>query len=121
MKYVISFISVMILSAPVSFSQDSLYCFTKYEIVSLTNKIRLVEDSSKYYKDLNRKKDSLILTFDTTLSLYKQQIQLHKQRHELWRSKENEYIKIIKNIQPKWYENKYLWFGIGILTASIIF
>ena len=33
------------------------------------------------------------------------------------RDKSNE--KLIKTLQPKWYENQYLWLGIGFILGKI--
>ena len=28
--------------------------------------------------------------------------------------------KLIKEVTPKWYENKWLWFGMGVVGTAII-
>ena len=50
---------------------------------------------------------------DSVLSEAKsKQIQLLQSR-----DKANE--ELIKTLQPKWYENQYLWFGIGFILGKI--
>ncbi len=120
MKRLISFLIFFLLYANISTAQDSLYCFTKVEIVKLSNRIRLIQDSNLYLVDLNKKQDGLIYLLDSSISIYKQQDDLYKRKDTLWKKREIQYKNIIKNMQPAWYENKYLWFGLGILTASII-
>jgi hypothetical protein len=32
----------------------------------------------------------------------------------------NNYEKLVKEITPKWYENKWLWLGMGIFGTAVI-
>ena len=48
------------------------------------------------------------------ISLYEQKLDLLDTRVELYKD-------LSKEIQPKWYENKFLWFGYGVaLTAGSV-
>jgi hypothetical protein len=101
-------------------NNDSLFCFTKKEIVLLANTFRQTQDSIFYFKIITSKKDSLIVLQD---SLYKKavaQIKDYKYTEDLWKKKEAEYKKIIIKQQPAWYDNKFLWFGIGVIATVII-
>jgi len=67
------------------------------EITNLKDQIKLFEA-----KSLN---DSLWLNLQT------QKIDLLDRRIVL-------YNDLIKEIEPKWYENKWLWFGLGIFVTT---
>ena len=38
---------------------------------------------------------------------------------ELLKSREESNEELIKTLQPKWYENQYLWLGIGFILGKI--
>ena len=45
-------------------------------------------------------------------SLYQSQIEDYKKQIELQEE-------MIKTIKPKWHENKYLWYGYGVLSVVV--
>lgn len=99
---------------------DSLFCFTKKEITVLANKVRTIEDSITYFRALIVKKDSLIILQDTAYAKAISQLKLYKEANLLWKKKDDEYKVIIKNSQPAWYNNKFIWFGLGVIATVII-
>ena len=49
---------------------------------------------------------------------YDEALEMLKARDAQWeRDKSNE--ELIKTLQPKWYENQYLWLGIGFILGKI--
>ena len=38
---------------------------------------------------------------------------------KLLKSRDEANVKIIKALEPKWYENQYLWMGIGFIVGKI--
>jgi hypothetical protein len=101
-------------------SKDTIFCFTQKEIVTLANLFRQTQDTLTFYKTIKNKQDSLIVLQD---SLYKKavfQIKDYKYNEALWGKKETEYKKVIQKLQPAWYDNKFLWFGLGIIATVII-
>ena len=45
-------------------------------------------------------------------------ISLNEQKSKLLNDKIKLYDDLIKQVQPKWYENKWLWFTIGVVTTA---
>ena len=87
------------------------YEFTEEEVQSLYNSIQELEhaDSTniKIIENLNSQIYMYIQNDSLNQSLiidYKKQIELQEE--------------MIKTIKPKWYENKWLWFTIGVLTTA---
>lgn len=103
-----------------SIKDDSVYCFTKKEITVLANRFIQAEDSISYFKALLLKKDSLSILQDSAYVKAVSQIKLYRENVILWKRKEDEYKNIIKNNQPAWYNNKFLWFGLGVVATIII-
>ena len=77
---------------------DSLIESQKVVINDCQNLVQKLEESSNVDSLLLEAKDS--------------QIKLLKARDEM-----NE--KLVKLVEPKWYENQYLWLGIGFILGKI--
>ena len=68
----------------------------------------MVKQQSLLIEDLEH-----IIKLDSLQSQYKhQQISLLKNNIDL-------YVERQKRLQPKWYDNKLLWFSTGILTSAV--
>ena len=59
------------------------------------------------------KKQEELINLDSLQIVYKQQ------QIELLEANINLYVEQQKKLQPKWYNNKALYFGAGILTAVL--
>ena len=118
--FVLSFLLILSNLAASSQTSDSLFCFTKKEITVLANKFRETEDSVVYLKALAIKKDSLILLQDSLYIKANSQIKLYNENIVAWKKKEAEYKTLLKNTEPKWYQNNFLWFGIGVFATLLI-
>ena len=104
------------------FSQDVIepktYTFTEEEVLGFTNTIKelelkdslnvsLVDDLESQLKlfEENSVIDSMLIANKTT------QINLLKDTNKLLEQK-------VKLVQPKWYENKWLYFTYGVLMTA---
>ena len=95
------------------------HCFSDEEVQSLRNSILTLENSdslnSEIIKTLEKQIDSYIQYQNNDsllISLYEQKLDLLDTRVELYKD-------LSKEIQPKWYENKYLWFGYGVISIIL--
>ena len=112
MKYFLPLLLIVPLLGQVTLSQE--------EMLGIANNIKELEhsDSAKsvqvfVYEDLVKELEDQI-KIDSLLLLKKsEQIELLKERDEA-----NE--KMVKLIKPKWYEHKYLWFGVGLFIGKIL-
>ena len=88
------------------------YEFTEEEVQSLYSSIQELEfaDSTnqKIIENLNEQIYMYIQQTDidsTIIENYKEQIELQEE--------------MIKEVKPKWYDNKYLWYSYGILSMIV--
>ena len=94
----------------IGFTQETL-TLTEEQVTNLYNEITTLQTTdslnTNYIKLLETQQaEQLLLIGDFKLKIENldKQILLQEER--------------IKEISPKWYENKWLWFGLGIVTTS---
>ena len=88
------------------------YTFTEEEVQSLYKSIQELENSDstnqKIIKNLNEQIYMYIQQTEidsTIIENYKEQLELKDD--------------MIKNIKPSWYDNKYLWYSMGIASMIV--
>ena len=93
-------------------------CLSEEEAINITNSIKKLE-----YKDSTN--TLIISNLNDQIKLYMEQhandsllIDLNMQKSTLLDNRIKLYDELIKEVKPKWYENKWLWFTIGVLTTA---
>ena len=111
MKYLLSLLICVPLLGQVTLSQE--------EMLGIANNIKELQHSDSMktvqigiYDELVKELESRIETDSLILVKKDEQISLLKER-----DKTNE--KMVKLVEPKWYENQYLWLGIGFVLGKI--
>jgi hypothetical protein len=99
---------------------DSSYCFSRSDILLLANKIQLIKDSVRYKADIIKSQDSLISLYKEGYLVYKNQLENKNTQISLLEEQNILLNKSIDLVKPKWYDNKWLWFGNGVLVTAII-
>ena len=86
-------------------------CLSVEESKNMTNNIKELQFNLNKYKTLN-------------LNL-EDQIKIYEEKDKLNQSQIEDYIRLIKLkdemikvVKPKWYENKWLWFGLGVVCTA---
>ena len=118
MKYLIYILLSVSLYAQEVVDEPKTYTFTEEEVLGFTNTIKelelkdslnvsLVMDLESQIKlfEENSAIDSMLIANKTT------QINLLKDTNKLLEQK-------VKLVQPKWYENKWLYFTYGVLMTA---
>ena len=86
-------------------------CLSEEETKNLFNNIQELEfDLDKQLK-INEKLNSQIYIYIQSDSLFKAQIEDYKKQIKI---KED----MIQVVKPKWYENRYIWFGLGVIFTA---
>lgn len=99
---------------------DSTYCFSRSDLLLLANKIQLIRDSLRYKTDIIKSQDSLVYLYKETYSVCKNQLENKNIQISLLEQQNILLNKSIDMVKPKWYDNKWLWFGNGVLVTAII-
>ena len=101
------------------FGQMPDTCFTSEEIIDISETL----DSLYYLDSINNEiisqQETLISELETIVQLDSIQLLYTNKKVELLNDNINLYIKREKHLRPKWYDNKIIWFGSGILTTLL--
>ena len=88
------------------------YEFTEEEVQSLYTSIQELENSDLTNQKIIENLNGQIYMYIHSDSLYQSQIEQYEKQIELQKM-------MIKEVKPKWYDNKYLWFGYGVLSMIL--
>tara|TARA_R100000008_G_scaffold1245_1_gene1045 strand:- start:602 stop:964 length:363 start_codon:yes stop_codon:yes gene_type:complete len=86
-------------------------CLSEEESKNITNNIKELQFDLDNQLKINENLNSQIYMYIQSDSLNNVLLKGYKTQLKL----KNEMIKVIK---PKWYENKWLWFGLGIICTA---
>ena len=114
---------LLILLFPIScFAQEvEDTCFTEQEILDISftldslYKVIDIGDNIILEQEFLIEKQSKLIELDSVQLSYK------TQQIELLQKNVNLYVEREKRLQPKWYDNKTIWIGAGILTSLLLF
>ena len=86
-------------------------CLSEEETKNLYNNIQELQFDLDKNKEIIENLNSQIYMYIQSDSLYKSQIEDYKTKLQY----KDEMIDLVK---PQWYENKYLWFGMGVIFTA---
>jgi len=89
-----------------------VYEFTEEEVKSLYGSIQELENADS----LNQK---IIENLNEQIYMYIQQTEIDSTIIENYKEQLELKDEMIKNIEPKWYDNKYIWYSYGILSMLV--
>ena len=115
MKYLlmILFSSITMIAS----EKDEVYCFNKEQITKLASKIQTLRDSNDYLVSVVIGQDTVIDLYQSRTELFMKQLKNRDEIIDACEKRTVELQKIIDELQPKWYDNKLLWFFGGVGTA----
>ena len=114
------FIYCLLISLTFLMSQEPCEgtCLSEDEAINLANSLKSLE-----HRDSTN--TIIISNLNGQIKLYMEQhandkllIDLNKQKSVLLNDKIKLYDELVKQIKPKWYENKWLWFTLGAITTA---
>ena len=89
-------------------------CLSEEETKNLYNNIQELQF------DLDKNKE-IIENLNSQIYMYIQNDSLNQSQIEDYKTKLQYKDEMIELVKPQWYENKYLWFGMGVIfTASSV-
>ena len=110
----------LLLSVTLIISQEPCEgtCLSEEQTINITNSLKELE-----FKDSTN--TEIISNLKGQIKLYIEQhandsllISLNKHKSVLLNDKIKLYDELVKQVKPKWYENKWLWFTLGAITTA---
>lgn len=127
MKWTLPILFLLAITASNGQSKDSTVSLPKNEVIRIANRVREMRDTINWLYETIDWQKNIITEQDTLISQQKQRFVIYDQQLENRQNaintleKENEVLRnTITIMMPKWYDNKWLWFGSGATVATII-
>ena len=89
-------------------------CFTEEELNDISNTLDSLWQVDDVNNEIIAKQKSIMYLDSVQIVMQKQQVALLQKNIDL-------YVEREKRLRPRWYDNKTIWFGSGILTSILIF
>jgi hypothetical protein len=120
MKSLILLIGILIITTLETKAQsDSVVCLPKRDVLTLANKIQLLKDSLVYKGHIISAQDTLINTHNERSLVFKSQLENRQNAINTLENENKNLREAVDLLMPKWYDNKWLWFGGGVASAII--
>lgn len=94
-------------------------CFTEQEVIAISKTLDSLWEADSINNVIISQQEDAINTCRKILALDTLQIEYQKQQIELLNDNINLYIKRQRQLQPKWWDAKGIWFGSGLVTAIL--
>jgi hypothetical protein len=94
-------------------------CFTKQQVLDISITLDSLYVADELNNSLIIEQQKMIEMQRNLIKLDSLQLAYQKQQIELLNDNIDLYIKRQKQLQPKWYDSKGLWFGSGLVTAIL--
>jgi hypothetical protein len=92
-------------------------CFTEQELNDISNTLDSLWKVDEINNNIIAKQRLIIKKQESVMYLDSIQFILQKQQVALLQKNIDLYVEREKRLQPKWYDSKNLWFGLGIFTT----
>jgi hypothetical protein len=127
MKWTLPILFLLAFTTSSGQTKDSVLCLPKNDVITLANKIQSLKDTVRGQIDIINWQKNIIIQQDTLIDQQKQRFYLYdsqlENRQNVINTMEKENKKLRETIDllmPKWYDNKWIWFGGGATVATII-
>ena len=94
-------------------------CFTTQQLHDISETIDDLYFKDSVNTELINQQTAVINKQDELIKLDSMQLVYKQQQIDLLESNIDLYVDQQKKLQPKWYNNKAIWFGAGILTTVL--
>jgi hypothetical protein len=92
-------------------------CFTEQELNDISNTLDSLWKVDEINNNIIAKQRLIIKKQESVMYLDSIQFILQKQQVALLQKNIDLYVEREKRLQPKWYDNKTIWYGMGIFTT----
>lgn len=127
MKWTLPILFLLAITVSNGQSKDSTVCLPKNDVIQIANRVREMRDTINWlYETINWQKniigeqDTLIGQQKQRFSLYETQLENRQNTIKTLELENKKLRETIDLLMPKWYDNKWLYFGGGAVVTGII-
>jgi len=104
---------------PTTFTYEEALDMLKARDAQWEDKLAKANTLIEFQKITIAKSDSVIIKLEEQAKLDTLLMLAQKKQIDLLKSRDEANEELVKLVEPKWYENQYLWLGIGFILGKI--
>jgi len=117
--FLISFFVLSMVDGQTTFTEEQALEMIKKRDAQWEDKIAKANTLIEFQKITIAKSDSVIMKLEEQAKLDTLVLLAQKKQIDLLKSRDEANEKMIDLVEKKWYENQYLWLGIGFILGKI--
>ena len=117
--FLISFFVLSMVDGQTTFTEEQALEMIKKRDAQWEDKIAKANTLIEFQKITIAKSDSVIIKLEEQAKLDTLVMLAQKKQIDLLKSRDEANEKMIDLVEKKWYENQYLWLGIGFILGKI--
>ena len=117
--FLISFFVLSMVDGQTTFTEEQALEMIKKRDAQWEDKIAKANTLIEFQKITIAKSDSVIIKLEEQAKLDTLVMLAQKKQIDLLKSRDESNEKMIDLVEKKWYENQYLWLGIGFILGKI--
>ena len=117
--FLISFFVLSMVDGQTTFTEEQALEMIKQRDAQWEDKIAKANTLIEFQKITIAKSDSVILKLEEQAKLDTLVLLAQRKQIDLLKSRDEANEKMIDLVEKKWYENQYLWLGIGFILGKI--
>ena len=117
--FLISFFVLSVVDAQTTFTEEQALEMIKQRDAQWEDKIAKANTLIEFQKITIAKSDSVIMKLEEQAKLDTLVLLAQRKQIDLLKSRDEANEKMIDLVEKKWYENQYLWLGIGFILGKI--
>ena len=117
--FLISFFVLSMVDGQTTFTEEQALEMIKQRDAQWEDKIAKANTLIEFQKITIAKSDSVIMKLEEQAKLDTLLMLAQKKQIDLLKSRDEANEELVKLVEPKWYENQYLWLGIGFILGKI--
>ena len=117
--FLICFFALSMVRSQDTFTKEEALEMIKQRDAQWEDKLAKANTLIEFQKITIVKSDSVILKLEEQAKLDTLVLLAQKKQIDLLKSRDEANEELVKLVEPKWYENQYLWSGIGFILGKI--
>ena len=117
--FLISFFVLSMVDGQTTFTEEQALEMIKQRDAQWEDKIAKANTLIEFQKITIAKSDSVIIKLEEQVNLDTLMLVAQRKQIDLLKSRDKANEEMIKLVEKKWYENQYLWLGIGFILGKI--